>query len=115
MADSNIPIPMGFQKGGNVSRSPLKNISNRAMELERLRQVLETLPYEPMSLLNDAQRLFIKEMAVHLEVDGEKLVKETALYIDGFLQKEQTPYSAERVLSIVSTKLRELEDDVEAE
>jgi hypothetical protein len=115
MADSNIPIPMGFQKGGNVSRSPLKNINNRAMELERLRRVLETLPYEPMSLLNDTHRLFIKEMAVHLDLDGEKLIEEIALYIDGILQEEQTPYTAERVLSIVSAKLRELEDDAEAE
>jgi hypothetical protein len=85
------------------------------MELERLRRVLETLPYEPMSLLNDTNRLFIKEMAVHLDLDGEKLVEEIAIYIDGILQEEQTPYTAERVLSIVSAKLRELEDDAEVE
>jgi hypothetical protein len=71
MADSNIPTPAGFQRGGNVSRSPLKNINNRAMELERLHRVLETLPYEPMLLLNDTHRLFIKEMEVHLDLDGD--------------------------------------------
>jgi hypothetical protein len=87
MADSNIPIPAGFAKGGSVSRSPLKNINSRAMELERLRRVLETLPYEPMSLLNDTNRLFIKEMALHLDLDGENLVKEVAIYIDDILQK----------------------------
>jgi hypothetical protein len=68
-----------------------------------------------MSLLNDTHRQFIKEMAVHLELDGEKLVYEIALYIDGILQEEQPPYTAERVLSVVSAKLRELEDDAEAE
>jgi hypothetical protein len=68
-----------------------------------------------MSLLNDTSRLFIKDMAVHLDLDGDNLVKEIALYIDGILQEEQTPYTAEKVLSIVSAKLRELEDDAEAE
>jgi hypothetical protein len=115
MADSNIPIPAGFTKGGSVSRSPLKNVNSRAMELERLRRVLETLPYEPMSLLNDTNRLFIKEMALHLDLDGENLIKEIAIYIDGILQEEQTPWTAERVLSIVSAKMKELEDDAEAE
>jgi hypothetical protein len=97
MADSN--IPQGFQKGGNVSRSPLKNISNRATELERLHRVLEVFPYEPMSLLNDTHRQFIKEMAVHLGLDGENLVHEVALYIDGVLHEEQPPNTAEKVLS----------------
>jgi hypothetical protein len=115
MADSNIPIPAGFVKGGSVSRSPLKNINSRAMELERLRRVLETLPYEPMSLLNDTNRLFIKEMALHLDLDGENLVKEIAIYIDGILQEEQPPHSAEKALSIISAKMKELEEDAEAE
>jgi hypothetical protein len=64
MADSS--NPPGFQKGGNVSRSPAKNIISRAAELNRLRQVLEVFPYEPMSLLNDTHQQFIREMAVHL-------------------------------------------------
>jgi hypothetical protein len=115
MADSNIPIPKGFQKGGNVTRSPLKNISNRAIELERLRRVLEVFPYEPVSLLNDTHWQFIKEMAVHLGLDGETLVHKVALYIDGVLHEEQPPYTAEKVLSVVSAKLKELEDDAEAE
>jgi hypothetical protein len=113
MADSS--IPQGFQKGGNVSRSPLKSISNRAAELERLRQVLKVFPYEPMSFLNDTHRQFIREMAVHLGLDGENLVREIAIYIDGILHEEQPPYTAEKVLSVVSSKLKELEDDAEAE
>jgi hypothetical protein len=106
MADGN--IPSGFQKGGNVSRSPMKNINNRAMELNRLRQVLEVVPYEPMSLLNDTQRQFIREMAVLLGLEGEKLIQDIAHYIDGILQQEEPPLKAERVLSVVSSKLKEL-------
>jgi hypothetical protein len=68
-----------------------------------------------MSLLNDTHRLFIKEMAVHLDLDGENLAREVALYIDGVLQEEQTPHTAERILGIVTAKLKELEDDAEAE
>jgi DNA primase len=109
MADGS--NPPGFQKGGNVSRSPLRNVSNRALELNRLRQVLEVFPYEPMSLLNDTHRQFISEMAVHLNLDGEKLIQE----IDRILQQEGQPPTAEKVLSVVSSKLKELEDDVEAE
>jgi hypothetical protein len=115
MAASNIPIPEGFVKGGSVSRSPLKNINSRAMELERLRRVLETLPYEPMSLLSDTNRLFIKEMALHLDLDGENLVKEVAIYIDDILQEEQPPHSAEKALNVISAKMKELEVDAEAE
>jgi hypothetical protein len=61
----------------------MKNINNRAMELNRLRQVLEVVPYEPKSLLNDTQRQFIREMALLLGLEGEKLVQDTANYIDG--------------------------------
>jgi hypothetical protein len=58
----------------------MKNISNRAMELNRLRQVLEVVPYEPMSLLNDTHRQFIREMAMHLGLEGEKLIQDVANY-----------------------------------
>jgi hypothetical protein len=68
-----------------------------------------------MSLLNDTNRLFIKEMALHLDLDGENLVKEIAIYIDGILQEEQPPHSAEKALSIISAKMKELEEDAEAE
>jgi hypothetical protein len=51
MADGKVP-PV-FQKEGNVSRSPMKDINQRAMELNRLRQVLEVVPYDPLALLND--------------------------------------------------------------
>jgi hypothetical protein len=113
MADSS--IPSGFQKGGNVSRSPMKNINNRAIELNRLRQVMEVFPNEPMSLLNDTHRQFIREMAMHLGLEGEKLIQDVANYIDGILQQEEEPPTAEKVLSVVSSKLKELEDDAEAE
>jgi hypothetical protein len=69
MADGKIP-PV-FQKGGNVSRSSMKDINQRAMELNRLRQVMEVDPYDPLALLNDTQRQFIREMAVHLGEDGD--------------------------------------------
>jgi hypothetical protein len=72
------------------------------LKLNRLRQVLEVFPYEPMSLLNDAQRQFIREMAVHLGLEGEKLIQEVAIYIDGILQQEEQPFTAEKVLSVVS-------------
>jgi hypothetical protein len=85
------------------------------MELNRLHQVLEVVPYEPMSLLNDTQRQFIREMALLLGLEGEKLILDTANYIDGILQQEDEPLKAEKVLSMVSSKLKELEDDVEAE
>jgi hypothetical protein len=110
MADGN--TPSGFQKGGNVSRSPRKDINNRAIELNRLRQVLEVVPYEPMALLNDTQRQFIREMALQLGLEGEKLIQEVADYIDGILQQEEVPLKAEKVLGVVSSKLKELEDDV---
>jgi hypothetical protein len=113
MVDSN--IPSGFQKGGNVSRSPMKDINQRAMELDRLRQVLEVVPYEPMALINDTQRQFIREMAVHLGVEGQTLNQQVATYIDETLQAEGVPPKAEKVLSVVSSKLKELEDDVEEE
>jgi cytoskeletal protein RodZ len=68
-----------------------------------------------MSLLNDTHRQFIREMAVHLGLDGENLIQEVAIYIDGILQQEGEPPTAEKVLSVVSAKLKELEDDAEAE
>jgi hypothetical protein len=93
----------------------MKDINHRAMELNRLRQVLEVVPYEPMALLNDTQRQFIREMAVHLGLEGEKLIQQVEDYIDGILQAEEAPLKAEKVLSVVSSKLKELEDDVEEE
>jgi hypothetical protein len=68
-----------------------------------------------MSLLNDTHRQFIKEMALHLGLEGEKLIQDIADYIDGILQQEEQPPTAEKVLSVVSSKLKELEDDAEAE
>jgi hypothetical protein len=115
MADGKIP-PV-FQKGGNVSRSPMKDINQRAMELNRLRQVLEADPYEQMALLNDTQRqfIFIREMAVHLGIEGETLIQQVATYIDETLQVEDEPPRPEKVLSVVSSKLSELEGDAEKE
>jgi flagellar biosynthesis/type III secretory pathway protein FliH len=54
-------------------------------------------------------------MAVHLSLEGEKLIQEVAIYIDGILQQEVDPPTAEKVLSVVSSKLKELEDDAEIE
>jgi hypothetical protein len=106
MADGD--IPSGFQKGGNVSRSPMKNISNRALELNRLRQVMEVFPYEPMSLLNDTQRQFIREMAVHLGLEGEKLIQDVANYIDGICSKRKSLPQQKRYLVWFPKSLRNL-------
>jgi hypothetical protein len=111
MADGKKPLL--FQKGGNVSRSPMKDINQRAMELNRLRRVMEEDPYDPMALLNDTQRQFIREMAVHLGEDGETLIKQVATYTDETLQAEEP--RPEKVLSVVSSKLQELEEDAEKE
>jgi hypothetical protein len=92
----------------------MKDINHRAMELTRL-QVLEADSYEPMALLNDTQCQFIREMAVHLGLEGEKLIQQVATYIDEILQAEDVPPKAEKVLSVVSSKLKELEDDIEEE
>jgi hypothetical protein len=93
----------------------MKDINQRAMELNRLHQVLEVVPYEPMALLNDTQRQFIREMAVHLGEEGETLIKQVATYIGEILQAEGVPPKAEKVHSVVTSKLKELEDDVEEE
>jgi hypothetical protein len=69
----------------------MKDINQRAMELNRLRQALEVVPYDPLALLNDTQRRFIREMAVHLGEDGENLIKQVAIYIDETLQAEEEP------------------------
>jgi hypothetical protein len=63
----------------------MKDINHRAMELTRLHQVLEADSYEPMALLNDTQRQFIREMAAHLGLEGEKLIQQVATYIDEIL------------------------------
>jgi hypothetical protein len=60
----------------------MKDINHRAMEQNRLHQVLEVVPYKPMVLLNDTQRQFIREMALQLGLEGEKLIQEVADYID---------------------------------
>jgi hypothetical protein len=93
----------------------MKDISQRAMELIRLRQVLEADSYEPMALLNETQRQFIREMAVHLGFEGEKLIHQVATYIDETLQADEEPPRAEKVLSVVTSKLSELEEDAEKE
>jgi hypothetical protein len=93
----------------------MKYINQRVMELNRLCQVLEVVPYKQMALLNGTQRQFIREMAAHLGLEGEKLIQQVATYIDGILQAEETPLKAEKVLSVVSSKLKELQDDVEEE
>jgi hypothetical protein len=113
MADGKIP-PV-FQKGGNVSRSPIKDINQRALELARLRRVLEVDPYDPLAVLNDTHRQFIREMAVHLGEDSETLIKQVATYIDETLQAEEEPLRPEKVLCVVSSKLQELEEDAERE
>jgi hypothetical protein len=43
------------------------------------------------------------------------LFQDIANYIDGILQREEGPLKVETVLSVVSSKLKELEDDIEAE
>jgi hypothetical protein len=74
----------------------MKDINQRAMELNRLCQVLEVVPYELMALLNDTQRQFIREMAVHLGVEGETLIQQVAINIDETLQDEGVPPKAEK-------------------
>jgi hypothetical protein len=101
MADGKIP-PV-FQKGGNVSRSPIKDINQRAIELARLRRVLEAEPYDPLAVLNDTHHQFIRET----------LIKQVAAYIDETLELEEEPLRPEKVLSVVSSKLQELEEDAE--
>jgi hypothetical protein len=54
-------------------------------------------------------------MAVHLGEDGENLIKQVATYIDETLQAEGVPPKAEKVLSVVTSKLQELEEDAEEE
>jgi hypothetical protein len=93
----------------------MKDINQRALELNRLRRVLEVDPYDQLVFLNDTQHQFIREMAVHLGEDGENLIKQVATYIDETLQAEEEPPRPQKVLRVVASKLQELEEDAEKE